>query len=157
MHLSVFTSQADIVLFQDYEAWIHGSGGTQRHYSRLSSAHIQLQTWTLKGYPQKQSRPTCKPYGWFCIPLWSIFLFYSLFTVWNLCTQDIDAQSGFLQNPIIADILHGAWFRNKSDLGIKYIKYFWPISFATLALIFTLVITVSCRLLSYLTDSFNMC
>lgn len=47
--------------------------------------------------------------------------------------------TGFGQNKVIFDIINGTWFRDQSDLGVRFSDRFKPVSEVTLALIFTAV------------------
>ena len=56
-----------------------------------------------------------------------------------MCPQDPETLSGYAQHKIISDVLHEAWFLNKTACGVEFASYFKPISLVTLALIFSAV------------------
>lgn len=54
-------------------------------------------------------------------------------------SQNQEAVTGFAEHRVILDILKDALFEDNKCYGVKYSRYFNPISINTLALVFTMV------------------
>jgi hypothetical protein len=53
--------------------------------------------------------------------------------------QNWEAVTGFGEHPVVIDILRDAVFEDSKSYGVKYSRYFNPISVNLLVLVFTMV------------------
>lgn len=53
--------------------------------------------------------------------------------------QNPEELTGFCQNKLISEAIQAAWFDSKTALGVKFMKYFKPITLVSLALTLTAV------------------